>query len=209
MVETETDHRASLGPVRDQGERPTCLSHATSTVHTWDRSLDNPLSAAALHYHATGADWSRGSTIGELQDALEHEGHPESRHCPPLQPGQLAAWSPPENVQVYRSPSETDVGLGSVAIEAVHDDQLPVLVVSLPDEFYRPQPPWVLTAGDVRGGYHAVTGIGVGTHEDEPTLLIRNSWGKSWADGGHAWLDPSFLDEHLEVVLLLDRGAHG
>lgn len=208
MLTVEIDRRTALGPVRDQGKRPTCLSQATSTVHKYKRGLANPLSAETLHYHATGGDWLRGCTVHELRDALESEGQPEIRHCDPLKPGHLSKWSPPTNVRMYRSKSKQVRGLRSIASSTLRNDKLPVLGLSLPRNFYQPQSPYVITEGNQIEGRHAVTGVGLGLYDGEEVLLIRNSWGDEWADDGHAWLDTAFLDAHLEVVLVLARSAN-
>src|SRR6266480_3556407 len=50
---------------------------------------------------------------------------------------------------------------------------------------------------------HAVGAVGIGAAIRGELILIRNSWGASWGDQGHAWLDDAFLVEHLIGMLLL------
>lgn len=201
------DRRAELGEVRDQGPFPTCLAHATSTVHRNVRGLDEPLSAEALHYHATGADWSSGSTMNELQHALRKEGQPQDCHCEPLPDEKPDNWSPPTNVPVYQSESNQEPALPTVVKDTILASDLPVLGISLPEGFFDPTPPWVISAGRPVAR-HAVTGIGLAEYEDGTAILIRNSWGEDWADSGHAWLDEKFLKAHLKAVLVLTRGGN-
>lgn len=51
--------------------------------------------------------------------------------------------------------------------------------------------------GERQGG-HAVCLYGVdNTIPTRPLYLIKNSWGKSWADGGYVWVDKGFLSRNL------------
>lgn len=205
MLELEIDQRDALGKVRDQGQHPTCLAHAISTVHRQIQEIDEPLSAETLHYHASGGDLSSGCTVESLQQALRKDGQPEYRHCKPIPDGTPDGWSPPTNVPVYRSESEQEPPLPMLVKHTIRASDLPVLGITLPEGFYDPVPPWVISAGSTRG-VHAVAGIGLAQYNNETVVLIRNSWGRDWANSGHAWLDRSFLDTHLEAVLILTRG---
>ncbi len=72
-----------------------------------------------------------------------------------------------------------------------------------PDAFYSPAPPWIMSpTGPIRG-LHAVVAVGIGTTQTTRSFLIRNSWGTEWADAGHAWLDDSFMSQHLRDVMVL------
>lgn len=204
MLDVEIDRREELGRVRDQGQLPTCLAHATSTVHRRVQEIEKALSAEALHYHASGGDWSSGCSMGDLQRALRDDGQPEDRHCEPIN-GNPDGWSPPKDVQVYRSDSDQKSPLSEVVEDKIRASDLPILGISLPGGFFNPDPPWLISAGRIRA-LHAVAGIGLAQHENETAVLIRNSWGEAWADSGHAWLDASFLKNHLEAVLVLSQG---
>lgn len=205
MLNVEIDRRGELGRVRDQGDLPICLAHATSTVHRRVQETGHPLSAETLHYHANGADWSSGCVVEDLRQALRDEGQPEDRHCEPID-GNLNSWSPPTDVQVYQSESKKKPPLPEIVEETIRASNLPILGISLPEGFYEPDPPWLISSGQIRGMPHAVAGIGLGHQEDGTAVLIRNSWGEDWADSGHAWLDASFLEKHLKAVLVLTEG---
>lgn len=208
-LDIQIDRRNDLFEIRDQGPLPTCLSYATSTVHRVIKDLDNPLSAETLHYHATGADLTTGSGVEEVQQALRETGQPENRYCEsvPFQDRQaLSSWSPPADAPFYRSDSSQDTPSPSMVKEAILESKLPILGVSLTEEFYYPEPPWVFSAGQSQG-LHAVVGVGLADYKGETVVLIRNSWGEDWANSGHAWLDNSFLENNLNDVLVLERGG--
>ena len=53
--------------------------------------------------------------------------------------------------------------------------------------------------------YHAVVGVGLGTHSDtgQDHVLLRNSWGTSWGLAGHAWMPIALLDILLVESFLI------
>lgn len=207
MVEMEIDFRGALEEIRDQRALPTCLAHATSTVHRHFRGLDNRLSAECLHYHSTGGDWLSGVTMNSLQKTLKMSGQPEERKCDPLSLRNPDGWSPPTDVQFYRIESGIRSAQSQIVCDAIRDSDLPILGIGMPDEFLDPDPPWVISAGHSTRDLHAVLGVGLGQFQQETVVLIRNSWGEDWADSGHAWIDESFLSNHLKDVLVLEGGV--
>jgi C1A family cysteine protease len=50
---------------------------------------------------------------------------------------------------------------------------------------------------------HAVVAVGHGTTSDQTAILIRNSWGAEWGEGGHAWLTEKFLSPRLFATAIL------
>lgn len=205
MLVPEVDRRTDLPRVQDQGPFETCLSYATSTVHRINKNLENPLSAESLHYDASGGDFGKGCEMGEIQDALLQTGQPEKQHCDPLTEGNQSEWSPPNDVHYYKSQSVVKNPPATDIQELIQNRRLPILGIHITEEFYYPKPPWVFSAGDPVG-LHAVVGAGLGEFNGKPVVLIRNSWGNDWADSGYAWLDTSFLDNHLKELLLLTKG---
>lgn len=206
-VSISIDRRCELGQVRDQGKLKTCLAHATSTVHRNIQALEEPLSAETLHYHATEPDFLNGATIQAVRKAVKVKGQPHDRHCDPVLEEKPNDWLPPTDVQVYRADSARISPSAESVIDTVKSQDLPILGITLSDEFYQPTPPWVISPGRPRAR-HAVVGLGLAQYKGEQVILIRNSWGTEWADSGHAWLNESFLDSHLEEVFLLKYGDY-
>jgi len=50
---------------------------------------------------------------------------------------------------------------------------------------------------------HAVVTVGHGTHKGRRVVLVRNSWGEAWGQGGHAWLTEEFLEPRVFRLAVL------
>ena len=202
-VTIRLDFRPVLGPVRDQGARPTCLAHASTTAHEHARGSIEALSPEYLHYFASGNGSSpEGIGFLNVSRALLDPGQPAETDCPYQQNEPPPAWAPPIDVTRYRrhsiSPKQSPAEVEAL-LDAGH---IPVLGISTTDTFYSPTPPWVISpTGPVRG-LHAVVAVAFGTTYTKRHFLIRNSWGSAWADGGHAWLEDEFIAQHLRDVLV-------
>lgn len=204
IVQIAVDHRAQLGPVRDQGARETCLSHATSLAHEKAREKPVPLSPEYLHFFASGGR-AGGCSLNEVAGALELHGQPVEDDCPYLESNPAPGWRPALAAEVFRRFSD-DTRLDVAEVERlIRAGNVPVLGISLPDEFFRPSAPWIIPAGNRVMGLHAVAGVGIGDHGAAKAILIRNSWGVDWGDDGHAWLDSDFIARHLKGVLVLTK----
>lgn len=203
-VTIRLDFRPLLGAVRDQGARPTCLAHAATTAHEHARGSKAALSPEYLHYVASTNDSSpEGVDFPNVPRALLDPGQPVETDCPYHHNEPQPTWAPPTNVLLYRRRS-TSPKQSPDEVEALLDvGHVPVLGISTTDAFYSPAPPWVISpTGPVRG-LHAVVVVGLGMTYTTRLFLIRNSWGAAWADDGHAWLDDTFIVQHLRDVLVL------
>jgi hypothetical protein len=203
IVQVDVDLRPTLVSVRDQGPRPTCLSHAASAAHERARGVMDALSPEYLHFFASGGRAMAGCSIDAVGKALVDKGQPIESDCPYLTAAPPSGWRPPTGLPVFRRASESKAGDADEIEEAIRALRLPVLGISLPDSFLRPASPWVISSiGRIRG-LHAVVGAGIGRHRGQRVILIRNSWGGTWADGGYAWLDEEFIRQHLKGLLVL------
>lgn len=203
-VTIRLDFRPLLGPVRDQGARPTCLAHASTTAHEHARGSTVSLSPEYLHYFASSNDSSlEGVDFPGVSRALLDPGQPAEMDCPYHQSEPPTTWTPPTGLALYRRRSASPKRSPD-EVEALLDaGHAPVLGISTTDAFYAPASPWVIfPAGPVRG-LHAVVAVGIGTTYTTRRFLIRNSWGTAWADAGHAWLDEDFIVKHLRDMLVL------
>ena len=203
-VTIRLDFRPLIGAVRDQGARPTCLAHASTTAHEHARGSTVALSPEYLHYFASGNDTSHeGVDFPNVSHALLDPGQPAETDCPYYHNEPPTAWEPPTNVLLHRRRS-TSPKQSPDEVEALLDaGRVPVLGISTTDAFYSPAPPWVISPTGPARGLHAVVAVGIGTTYAMRRFLIRNSWGAAWADAGHAWLDDAFIVQHLRDVLVL------
>ena len=207
-VTIHRDYRPLLGPVRDQGARPTCVAHASTTAHEHARGSKMALSPEYLHHFASGnASTPAGVDFPNVSRALLDPGQPLESDCPYQESEPSPAWTPPTNLTLFRRQSAL-TKQSPDDVEALLDaGHVPVLGISTTDAFYAPTAPWVISpAGPVRG-LHAVAVVGIGTTHATRHFLIRNSWGATWADAGHAWLDDAFMIQHLRDVLVLTEDA--
>lgn len=206
MISVEIDERENLGDVRDQGHLKTCLSQATSLAHRQVQQLETPLSAEALHYFANDGDFDSGCSIPDIQKSLLDRGQPEESECDPFPIGNPNSWKPPTDVDFHKSDSEIIDFVVDAIKDSIRESNFPILGISLPENFYDPEPPWIISGGPTRGGKHAVVAIGLGNKNDDYAILIRNSWGIEWGDSGHAWIDSSFIESHLIGAFIITGG---
>ncbi len=206
------DLRSTLPPVRDQGQRGTCLAFAVTSAHEVARTSAPPpedLSEEALYWGCkrTDGNWSRGTSFRSAAVAIGRWGQPLE-----------ASW-PYDATQrdgiAYRPPTRAGgtgwirsglrrVALGLDDVRAHLDAGVPVaLGLTLFDTFYRPDaggrindPP----AGAPNRGGHAVLAVG----HQPAEILIRNSWGDTWALGGYAWISDSYVRSHASGAWIID-----
>ena len=197
------DHRSALNPVRDQGPRPTCLSFATTTAHEHARGSRVPLSPEYLNYFASATLSSSGVLFGDIARALEDLGQPTEVDCPYHPKGLPLGWQTPSAAALYRRSSQARTPSADQVAATMTMGGLPVLGIALPQPFYTPTSPWVIERDGPVRGRHAVVAVGLGQNSSKRYFLIRNSWGSSWGDAGHAWVDDAFLARHLKDVLTL------
>lgn len=50
---------------------------------------------------------------------------------------------------------------------------------------------------------HAVVAVGHGEAMGQRAVLVRNSWGAGWGDGGHGWLTEAFLKPRVFRIAIL------
>ena len=209
------DLRALMAPVRDQGQRGTCLAFAVTAAHEVERSggsTPDDLSEEALYWGCKRADgnWTSGTAFASASTALDRWGQPLEVEWPynPKQADDVACSPPkrPGGTGWFRSGLRR-ISVALADVRTVLDGGIPVLLgLTVFDTFYRPDadghiadPP----SGSSARGRHAVVVVGHQTDE----LLIRNSWGNTWALGGYAWIGDGYIGAHAEDAWIIDAAA--
>jgi hypothetical protein len=201
-ITIDLDFRARLHPVRDQGIRHTCLAHAASLAHEHQRHSTLALSVEYLHYFASQRN-PDGSSIGGTATALAVNGQPKEDDCPYQSVEPSTTWTPQSGIDVFRRNS-TSPAPHFLSVQAdLHSGHVPVLGIAMPSGFHIASSPWILTSDGSNIGLHAVAAVGLGHTASQRLILIRNSWGSTWADAGHAWIDSTFFENQVQAVLLL------
>jgi hypothetical protein len=120
-IKINKDLRHLFGPVRDQGQRPTCLAFAASDTHAALRDAWEPLSCEYIFFHAqqrAGRTAKDGATLPTMLEALRHDGQPHEAGWPYLVtlPTDLTQWRPPVGAApLYRRAGES----GADTVDAI------------------------------------------------------------------------------------------
>jgi len=212
-VNRSRDLSAALGVVRDQGRRGACLAFAATAVHEQARrqrrgAWSEELGEEILYWACKrlDADGSAGTYPRSVGDVLRDDGQSAGELWPydGARDDTAADYAPPaaaRSEERMRHATLRTVRHGLDDLRACVDAGHAIIVgLELWPEFFM-APDGVLgvpSAMHLIGEGHAVALVGY--DDDSRTLLVRNSWGKSWGKDGHAKLPY----EALAVVL---RGA--
>lgn len=206
-IAVTVDLRARFGPVRNQGPRPTCLAFAASDAHAALRDGWVALSCEYAFYHAQRRAQrtpSQGALLSSMLEALHHDGQPEESGWPylPATPSDSASWRPP----IVLGPLFGCVGEKANAsldriVAALDQGRATIILLTLSQAFFRPSAQAVVdpVAGEMPEPQrrHAVIAVGYGSVDGKRAILVRNSWGTRWGEGGYAWLTETFLMPRL------------
>lgn len=215
-ITVSVDLRPQFGPVRDQGDRPTCLAFAASDAHAGLRDPWEPLSCEYLFYHAqnrASRDPTQGAFLSDTLVALREDGQPREAGWPYLAmlPTDLSTYYPPAAVDPLFGRDGIQVKNTFDAICRQLDSGNAVLVLSvLTGAFFRPPADGIIhaIAGDAIFPVprHALVAVGYGHIGQTRLILVRNSWGPTWGLAGYAWLTEPFVSQHAyDLALLTDE----
>lgn len=211
MITPAVDLRPSLLPVRHQGRRQSCLAFASSTAHERQTLSAEHLCVEYLFFHAVartpGQNPHGGTSMAAAAAALADEGQPVETAWP-YTSDQLTPWTPPPITSTLHKTVLAPGALDFAGVIATLDTAAPVVLgLIITDAFYRPDGAGRIPfqAPDIERGGHAVLAVGYGSESGtgEPALLIRNSWGPGWGQGGYAWLPRAYVDCQLHETALL------
>jgi hypothetical protein len=205
------DLRSVLGPVRDQGRRPTCLSFAASAAHEQARGDIDPLCVEWLFYHAAqraGTGPGEGTTLTDTREVLREIGQPLEATWPyDGRPHSGATWRPPVGVSpLFRCGSDAH-GTNLAQVRQALDGGKPVVIALFVSAAFTAATTWLRTGTEIilpddgepidhqRG--HAVVAVGYGRIGSEDLILVRNSWGPAWGADGHAWVRETYATRRL------------
>lgn len=205
-VDVVMDLRPLFGPARDQGQRPTCMAFAASDAHAAARGPYEPLSVEFAHFQGIRRkavfDPSKGVPLPLMMAAIRDDGQPLESGWPYLLalPSDIGMWSPPPGAApVFRRGSAPGSPLVADVLSHLDAGRPVVVVVKITRAFHFAVTGKAIaeTAQDPDAGLHAMIAIGHGYDGTDRVILLRNSWGTSWCDNGHAWVTEQYLAGRL------------
>lgn len=217
MMNISKDLRPSFGPIRDQGERPTCLPFATSDAHAAVREGREVLSPEYLFLHAQQRSLKNpddGCSVAEILDILRENGQPEEHLCPYSLNSPVPTHPPTiPDASLFRRLGEAHQSGFPDILEGLDQNKPVILLLKLSTKFFS-------ISGKVPLDFepssppdpairHAVVAVAHGCVDDRDGILIRNSWGPTWADHGHAWLSEDFVQQAMLGYIILGRNPDG
>lgn len=208
------DHRSTQTPVRDQGDRPTCVAFAVSGAHEWHagdatvRSTEDAMWAA----HQIGEVQGReATTVSWALEGLERHQHTCEASWPYGTPrwssGRPSAARDAANRRAL--PPWSDLGAATfdmvtAEMQAARPVVLTLAVVTAA---------WYHTAslidaepGMKTPGNHAVLAVGALVEPDR--LIIKNSWGPAWGEHGYGYVTRRYYDHYALRAHLLEDHDH-
>ncbi len=143
-IAIKTDLRHLFGPIRDQGQRPTCLALAASDMHAAQRGKWLPLSCEYVFFHAqrrAGRPPTTGALLPAMLSALRYDGQPAESGWPYLAtlPADLAHWNPPPGVApIFRRAGEARACTIDTIIAQLDRGVAVLVLMYLSPSFYHP-----------------------------------------------------------------------
>lgn len=210
MIAIKTDLRHLLGPVRDQGARPTCLAFAASDGHAALRG-GTPLSCEYAYFNAQRRGRRapyEGATLSTMLDTLRLDGQPAESGWPYLDVVPDDGWRPPAMTGPCFGRKGGPAAIDLASILASLDAERPVMLLSsLSTSFFQPSGEGIVDPANDElpdpSLRHAILAVGHGLANGQSAILVRNSWGAGWGVEGHAWLTEKFLKPRLFATAIL------
>jgi C1A family cysteine protease len=202
------DLRGKFGAVRNQLDRPTCMSFAASACHEAVRGSPDQLCVEDLHHAAHLAngdvpDPHTAVSIGALVNALSLSGQALETFWPYQDASSFAGkvYTPPQSNTVrFQRTFTSRLSLGAVFEQIAQGN--PVVIVLAVCPAFHAAGPVISDHTQSPRGIHAVVGVGV-ADDGKRLALVRNSWGIGWASGGYAFVSENYLAARMRWAAAL------
>jgi hypothetical protein len=209
-------------PVISQGPRPTCLPCALAAAHEAEHQSSGFQAAVEPVWwdlHGTGRAGPDGALLRDAAASVARVGHCPAAFWPYndtlsylTEDPPAAAGAPPWNVAMVTvfEPAHDDVE--DDVEDALAEGHPLIAIIEVTESFMKPQrPDGFVSVPPIRtgaGGYHAVLIVGAWTDPVHGRiLLVRNSWGEYWGEGGYCLLPVEYLKNYCGQLARLES-AH-
>jgi C1A family cysteine protease len=204
--------------VQDQGLlRGTCLAFAVTASHELSRSPEigplEDLSEEMLYWGAKQVEGNHrsGAQCQSMDAALTRWGQPLESLWPydPLIDDTQSTYQPPAACLQPGNARKARLQKIAVSVESFRSElgsgRAVVTGIPLWDAFLRPVNGQLTNPDptDLTSARHAV--VTVGYDDGRSRILVRNSWGETWGDRGHAWLPYAFVSQHVIEAWVIER----
>lgn len=196
------DHRAAQTPVRNQGDRPTCVGFAVSAAHEWmaaDATVRSPEDAMWAGHQIASVPAREETAVAWALEGLEAHDHATEAAWPYSTP-HFAAGRPPAALDAAnrrRLPAWRPLAaatLAAVRAEIAHGRAVVLTLRVVLSSWRRPGGEIDAEPGRKAPGNHAVLAVGV--LDDPERVIVKNSWGERWGADGFGFVSGRYLDHY-------------
>jgi hypothetical protein len=198
------DLRGSQSPVRRQGDRPTCAAFAVAAAHEWmasDGTVRSPEDALWAAHQAGGDPWREETSVALALEGLDANLHATEEAWPYGAPAWPLGRPPAATQAANQRPLPTWRRMPALRLSDIERELIAGFAIILTVRVVMAA--WRLAGGQVDAptgaktpGNHAVVAVGV---LDSRHVVIKNSWGPGWGDGGYGYLSERYM-QHYGLV---------
>lgn len=182
------------------------MAFAVSDAHSFAQDMKDYLSPEYAHYHAIRRkpvfDPNQGVSLPAMIEVIRIDGQPREQAWPylGLLPSPPSSWSPPPDCDpIFRHVFLRKAKDITTVFSGLDQGQAVLITARISEQFFRPPTDHIIkvVSSDRDTGNHAFVAVGHGRTASKRVVLVRNSWGDSWADCGHIWVMEEYLAQRL------------
>jgi hypothetical protein len=203
---TVIDHRHLQTPVRDQGDRPTCVGFAVSAALEWmkrDSQIRSPEDAIWAAHREGGPQNLEETSVRLALSGLTRRRHAQESAWPYGTP----PWPAPRPSAAKMSTNQTTLplwretpGSWDAIRDALGNGHAVVLTLRFVSSAWLPSGPDVdAPPGQKCPTNHAVLAVGLTETSDglAESVIVKNSWGVGWGLAGYGLVSRRYLEHYV------------